>query len=181
MQSKNPSLVLVYTGNGKGKTSAGIGQVVRALGHDGRCAVAQFIKKDPNLLSSGEFKIMNQLGVTWKQFGAGFSWEGDNDARNKELAKKGWQQIKRWISASSFDLILLDEFTYTLSLGYLDIQEVCIWIADHKEKDGFPHLVITGRDAPDALLQVADMVSEVQEVKHHLSGSKREAQAMIEF
>ncbi len=181
MKAIQSSLILVYTGDGKGKTSSAMGQLIRALGHGARCAVAQFIKKDPALLDSGEYRILKQLEVPWKQFGAGFSWEGDNNAKNAELAKKGWQQVKRWISSASYDLIVLDEFTYTLSLGYLDCEEVCLWLADHKNKEGFPHIVITGRNAPPQLLSVADMVSELTEIKHHLSDAKRSAQPMIEF
>lgn len=181
MKATQSSLILIYTGDGKGKTSAAVGQLIRALGHDARCAVAQFIKKDPALLDSGEYRLLKQLGVPWKQFGSGFSWEGDNDAKNAELAKKGWQQVKRWISSASYDLIVLDEFTYTLSLGYLDGEEVCSWLADHKGKEGFPHIVITGRNASSQLLGVADMVSELKEVKHHLSNTNCAAQPMIEF
>ncbi len=174
-------MILIYTGDGKGKTSAAMGQLIRALGHNGRCAVAQFIKKDPSLLDSGEYRILKQLDVPWKQFGSGFSWEGDNDAKNAELAKKGWQQVKRWISSASYDLIVLDEFTYTLSLGYLNCEEICFWLADHKDKEGFPHIIITGRNAPSQLISVADMVSELKEVKHHLSVANRAAQPMIEY
>lgn len=181
MKATQTSLILVYTGNGKGKTSAAMGQLIRSLGHEGHCAVAQFIKKEPQLLDSGEYRVIHDLGVTWKQYGVGFSWEGDNNAKNALLAKQGWQQVKRWISSASFDLIVLDEFTYTLSLGYLDCEEVCLWLQDHKDKEGFPHLVITGRNAPEQLRNVADMVSEIQEVKHHLSNANRSAQAMIEY
>ncbi|ADY13782.1 cob(I)yrinic acid a,c-diamide adenosyltransferase [Sphaerochaeta globosa] len=175
------AMVLVYTGDGKGKSCASMGQLIRALGHGAHCAVAQFIKQDPEILGSGEYAIAKQLGVTWKHFGAGFTWEGDNNTVNAELAKRGWEQVKRWISASAFDVIVLDEFTYTLNFGYLDTDEVCTWISDHRSKEGFPHLVISGRNAPKALIAIADMVSEIQEVKHHLQQSGRKAEAMIEF
>lgn len=182
MQAReDSSLILVYTGDGKGKSCAAMGQVVRALGHGARCLVAQFIKQDPEKLDSGEYRSLTKLGVTWKQFGAGFTWEGENDQLNAQLAKQGWEQVKRWISSGSFDLIVLDEFTYTLSLGYLDTAEICIWLSDHKMKEGFPHLVITGRNAPSQLVAIADMVSELGCIKHHLAGEGRKAQAMIEY
>lgn len=181
MQAKNTSLVLVYTGNGKGKSSAAMGQLMRALGHGAKVAVAQFIKDDPAKLDSGEYKTAISLGVVWKNYGKGFTWEGDNDTLNRDLAKKGWEQVKRWVSTAMFDMIVLDEFTYTLSLGYLETEQVCTWLADHKDKEGFPHLVITGRNAPEQLIAIADMVSEIQEVKHHLGNAKQKAQAMIEF
>jgi cob(I)alamin adenosyltransferase len=181
MEGTKKPLVLVYTGNGKGKTSAAMGQMMRALGHGGRCAVAQFIKDDPMALDLGEYRTAMKLGVTWKSFGAGFTWVGDNNKKNAELAAKGWEQIKRWVSAGSFDMIVLDEFTYTLSLGYLDTEQVCLWIEDHRGKEGFPHLVITGRDAPQRLVGIADMVSEIGETKHHLAQKGRKSEAMIEF
>jgi len=173
--------ILVYTGDGKGKTTASTGQVMRALGHGGKCAVAQFIKGDPQSLDIGEYRTAMQLGVVWKSFGSGFTWVGDNARTNAELAIKGWEQVKRWISTSSFDLIVLDEFTYPLSLGYLDTEDVCLWLADHKQKKGFPHLVITGRDAPLCLVSIADMVSEVHMVKHHLLSEDAQAAPMVEY
>lgn len=181
MEFSDKSRILVYTGDGKGKTTASMGQVMRALGHGGKCAVAQFIKGDPQSLDSGEYRIAKQLGVVWKSFGSGFTWVGDNAKTNAELAIKGWEQVKRWISTASFDLIVLDEFTYTLSLGYLDTQEICRWLADHKQNKGFPHLVITGRDAPPPLIAIADMVSEVQMIKHHMLSEGAQAASMVEF
>lgn len=173
--------ILVYTGEGKGKTTAAMGQLMRALGHGGKCAVAQFIKADPQSLNSGEYRTAQRLGVVWKSFGSGFTWVGDNAKANATLAAKGWEQVKRWISTSAFDLIVLDEFTYTLSLGFLDVEEVCHWLADHKAEKGFPHLVITGRDAPPSLISIADMVSEVHTVKHHLHAEGAQAAPMVEF
>ncbi len=173
--------ILVYTGEGKGKTTASMGQLMRALGHGGTCAVAQFIKGDPQSLDSGEYRTALKLGVVWKNFGSGFTWVGDNAKTNAELALKGWEQVKRWISTSAFDLIVLDEFTYTLSLGYLDAEEVCHWLEDHKVGKGFPHLVITGRDAPPCLVSIADMVSEVHMVKHHMYSEGSQAAPMVEY
>ena len=85
-------MVLIYTGNGKGKTSAAVGQVVRALGHDAKVAFAQFIKQDPDLLDSGEARILKELGVTWGSFGAGFTWIEGNEKENRILASKGWKR-----------------------------------------------------------------------------------------
>lgn len=175
------SRILLYTGDGKGKTTASMGQLMRASGHGARCAVAQFIKGDPHLLDSGEYRSALKLGVVWKSFGSGFTWVGDNEKTNASLAVKGWEQVKRWISTSSFDLIVLDEFTYTLSLGYLDTKEVCLWLADHRAEKGFPHLVITGRSAPADLVSIADMVSEVHMIKHYMHSEDSQAAPMLEF
>ncbi|WP_320127946.1 cob(I)yrinic acid a,c-diamide adenosyltransferase [uncultured Sphaerochaeta sp.] len=181
MQGTGKPLILVYTGNGKGKTTAAMGQLMRALGHGARCAVVQFIKDDPAKLDSGEYHTAQVLGVTWKNYGCGFTWIGDNNEKNAQLAFKGWEQVKRWISTGAFDMIILDEFTYTLSLGYLDTEQICLWLEDHKGKKDFPHLVITGRDAPEKLLSIADMVSEIQEIKHHMTTEGHKPQPLIEF
>ena len=181
MKGTGKPILIVYTGSGKGKTCAAMGQVMRAFGHGAKCAVAQFIKGDPLKLDSGEYKTALQLGITWKHFGSGFTWIGDNAETNAQLASKGWEQVKRWISTGAFDLIVLDEFTYTLAYGYLDTEQICTWIEDHKGKEGFPHLVITGRQAPVSLIAIADVVSEVQEIKHHMAKEGVNAAPMIEF
>ena len=99
--------------------------------HGGKCAVAQFIKGDPRTLDCGEWKAAEGLGVLWKDFGAGFTWEGDNKEKNRALCIQGWEQAKRWISSGDFDLLVLDEFTYAFSLGYLDAGQVSLWLGDH--------------------------------------------------
>ncbi|MCK9547527.1 MAG: cob(I)yrinic acid a,c-diamide adenosyltransferase [Sphaerochaeta sp.] len=175
------ALILIYTGDGKGKSSAGFGQLVRSLGHGARCKVGQFIKEAPEVLASGEYRVLRRLGVEWRNWGAGFTWVGDNDAKNRVLAQEGWETIKEWIEGRACDLILLDEFTYTLSLGYLDTEEVVRYLEARRQVDGFPHLVITGRNAPPALVAIADMVSSIEQVKHHLYDSGQKAQPMIEF
>lgn len=174
-------MILIYTGDGKGKSSAGIGQLVRALGHGARCKVAQFIKQEPGLLQSGEYETLKRLGVEWRNWGAGFTWIDENDAKNRALAAKGWETVQGWIEERSCDLILLDEFTYTLSLGYLAVDEVVRYLEERRGDDGFPHLVITGRDAPEPLIAIADMVSSIEQVKHHLYDREQKAQPMIEF
>jgi cob(I)alamin adenosyltransferase len=182
MKGTGEPLLMVYTGNGKGKTSAAMGQMMRALGHGGKCAVAQFIKGDPEKLDLGEWRCATQtLGVTWRNFGVGFTWAQDSLEPTAAECRKGWEQVKRWISTGVFDMIILDEFTYALSMGLVDPDEVLMWIADHKGKSGFPHLVITGRNAPERLVKLADMVSEVVEVKHHMTVQGKKAAPMVEF
>jgi cob(I)alamin adenosyltransferase len=176
----NPQII-VYTGDGKGKTTADMGQMLRALGHGGKCAVIQFIKQDPSKLDCGEWKEAQQLGVLWKSFGSGFSWEGDNKETNKAFCIQGWEQAKRWISSGDFDLLVLDEFTYAFTFGYLDPLQIALWLDDHHGKKGFPNLVITGRGCPDALVSIADIVSEVKEIKHSFAQKGREPLPMIEF
>ena len=176
----NPQII-IYTGEGKGKTTAAMGQVARALGHGGRCAVAQFVKDDPAKLDCGEWKTLTALGVLWKHFGCGYTWEGDHAEQNRALCIAGWEQVKRWISSQDIDLLVMDEFTYALTLGYLDAGKIATWLDDHHGKKGFPHLVITGRDCPKELVEIADIVSEIRQVKHSSLQKGRSAMPMVEF
>lgn len=176
----NPQII-IYTGDGKGKTSAAMGQMLRAIGHGGKCAVAQFVKGDPAKLDCGEWKAACRLGVLWKDFGSGFTWEGDNKETNKMLCLQGWEQAKRWISSGDFDMLVLDEFTYAFTLGYLDVGNVAQWLDDHHGKKGFPSLVISGRECPQELVAIADIVSEIKEIKHSFSKNGRKPLPMIEF
>lgn len=143
--------------------------------------MAQFIKGDPRTLDCGEWKAAEGLGVLWKDFGAGFTWEGDNKEKNRALCIQGWEQAKRWISSGDFDLLVLDEFTYAFSLGYLDAGQVSLWLGDHHGKKGFPNLVITGRNCPEPLLAIADIVSEIQEIKYSSKQNGRKPLPMVEF
>jgi cob(I)alamin adenosyltransferase len=182
MKGTGSPLVMVYTGNGKGKTCAAMGQMLRAIGHGAKCAVVQFIKSNPEEQDVGEWRCATErLGVVWKNFGVGFTWEQDSMEPTAVECRKGWEQVKRWISTGAFDMIVLDEFTYALSLGLVDSGEVLMWIEDHRGKSGFPHLVITGRNAPEGLVKLADMVSEIVEVKHHLALKGKKAAPMVEF
>ncbi|MFA6844814.1 MAG: cob(I)yrinic acid a,c-diamide adenosyltransferase [Sphaerochaetaceae bacterium] len=176
----NPQII-IYTGDGKGKTCAAMGQMLRALGQGGKCAVAQFIKDEGILSDSGEWKASQSLGVTWKNFGCGFTWVEGNNEKNRVLSIQGWEQVKRWISTGCFDMIILDEFTYACALGYLDVARLSLWLEDHKGKKSFPNLVITGRDAPSELIKIADIVSEIKQIKHPLAEKGRKPLPMIEF
>lgn len=174
-------LILVYTGDGKGKTSAGVGQVVRALGHGARVKVAQFIKDSASTAQAGEYRLLSSLGVEFKSFGAGFTWIASHREENCRLALAGWNQVISWIESKECDLILLDEFTYPLSLGYLEIKAVISYLTQAKTEKTFPHLVITGRSAPPELVALADMVSSIEEIKHHFHEKNRPAAPLIEF
>jgi cob(I)alamin adenosyltransferase len=172
-------LIVLYTGNGKGKTTAALGLVMRALGHDGRCAVIQFIKMDS--LDTGEKREALRLGVAWRNFGEGFTWNNPDPGPTVLACQNGWDQAKEWITSGMFDLVVLDEFTYALTEHYLPQNDVLDWLLTHKNDHDFPHIVITGRNAPVRLVEIADLVSEVVEVKHPWSVSGVKAQKMIEF
>jgi cob(I)alamin adenosyltransferase len=156
-----PSLVLVNTGNGKGKSSAAFGVMLRALAADWRVAVCQFIKSSD--WKVGEEKIGRQLGVDWHAFGDGFTWDSDNLEVDIAHARTGWATAKRLIDAGEHQLIILDELTYLCTWGWIDIDEVVTTIRDRPQHVS---VIVTGRDAPADIVELADTVTEMTEVKH---------------
>lgn len=158
---KEQGLLLVLTGNGKGKSSSAFGMVARALGHGLKVGVAQFIKGRKDTGEEGFFS--QQSDVSWHVLGEGFTWETQNLERDIETAERGWAVVKEMLSDESLDLIVLDELTYPLKYGWLKLDTV---LADLKRRPSMQHVVITGRGAPEALLEAADTVSELQDVKH---------------
>jgi len=172
-------LLIVYTGNGKGKTTAALGLLMRAAGHDARCAVIQFIK--PARLETGEKRTAASLGVTWENYGEGFTWKKGDGGATRDACRRGWARAKELIAAGGFDLVVLDEFTYALNGGYVDVGEVLAWLAGRDRSARAPHVVITGRNAPGELILLADMVQEIIEVKHPLRIAGVQAQPMIEY
>ncbi len=156
-----PSLVLVNTGNGKGKSSAAFGVMLRALAVDWKVAVAQFIKSSD--WKVGEEKMGRRLGVDWHAFGEGFTWDSDDLDRDIAHARRGWDTARNLIAAGEHELIILDELTYLCSWEWIDVAEVAAAVAGRPEH---VNIVITGRDAPTELLDVADTVTEMTEVKH---------------
>jgi len=158
---KEQGLLLVLTGNGKGKSSSAFGMVARALGHGLQVGVAQFIKGRKDTWEEGFFS--QQSDVTWHVLGEGFTWETQNLERDIETADRGWVVAKKMLSDESLDLIVLDELTYLLKYGWLQLDTLLV---DLKVRPSMQHVVITGRGAPEALLEAADTVSELQDVKH---------------
>lgn len=155
-------LTILNTGNGKGKTTAALGMLMRAHGHGQRICVIQFIKRATDYL--GEVKTAKQLGIEWHATGIGFRRVGPDSQRDKEASQAGWALSQEKIASDAYDMIVLDEFTYPLHFGWLDTEAVINWIAEHKPPR--LHLVITGRYAPPALIEFADLVTEMSEVKH---------------
>ncbi len=155
------SLVVVNTGDGKGKSSAAFGVMVRGLALDWPVAVVQFIKSgDWNV---GEEKMGRKLGVDWFNQGDGFTWNSEDIEHDKALAQEGWEKAAALIAANEHRLIILDELTYLINWGWIDPEPVYEAISNRPEQ---VNIVVTGRDAPDGLIEVADTVSEVVKVKH---------------
>ena len=172
-------MLFVITGNGKGKTTSALGMVCRARGQGLRCAVIQFLKSNPKAL--GEYRTFSDIGVDWEAWGQGFLWDQKDLAPTAELCRKGWDSFRTKASSCNFDLIVLDEFTYVLSFGLLDKNEVLSFLKSKIKEDGFPHVVITGRNAAPELIEIADTVSEINEIKHHFRSNGGKTVKGIEF
>ena len=154
-------LLLILTGNGKGKSSSAFGMVARTLGYGLKAGVLQFIKSRRD---TGEEKFLGaQANVQWQVLGDGFTWDTQNRDADIASAQRAWKIAQTMLRDTSLHLLVLDELTYLLNYGYLDAQQVC---ADLASRPPMQHVVITGRAAPDCLLEMADTVSEIQDVKH---------------
>ena len=153
-------LLLVITGNGKGKSTSGFGTIARALGHGLNCAVAQFIK---GTWDNGERNLLENLGVEFQVMATGFTWETQNKQTDTLAAQEVWQECKRMLQYDSLDAILFDELTYMVTYGYIDLEEVLEALSNRPKMQS---VIITGRGAHRSLLELADTVSEVRNVKH---------------
>ena len=176
--SKNTKkgLLIVNTGDGKGKSTAAFGTVLRAWGRGFRICVVQFIKAETG--QWGEIKAAKKLGIEWVTTGDGFTWTSKDMDETIARARHGWEIAKEKIASGNYDLIVLDEFTYTMVYNWLDTIEVLEWLRLNRPSG--LHLIITGRSAPEALIAQADLVTEMKLIKHPYEQGIQ-AQAGIEF
>lgn len=171
-------LVIVNTGTGKGKTTAALGVMTRAWGRKMRVGVLQFLKNENARF--GEIKAATRMGdIDWISTGDGWTWTSADMDETEARARHGWQIAQEHITSGNYDLLILDEFTYPLHYGWLNTQEVIGWLTANKPE--MLHLIITGRYAPDALIEYADLVTEMREIKHPLKNQGIRAQAGIEY
>ncbi|MCL1600243.1 MAG: cob(I)yrinic acid a,c-diamide adenosyltransferase [Actinomycetia bacterium] len=154
-------LVIVNTGDGKGKSSSAFGVMLRAVARGWKVIVIQFIKSDK--WKTGERKMAEQLGVDWITGGDGFTWESDDMDATVEAAKEAWDQARSIIAGGEYDLVILDEATYPVSFEWIPVEEVVDTITSRPSRT---NVIITGRDADDALIEIADTVTEMKKVKH---------------
>jgi cob(I)alamin adenosyltransferase len=161
---KRPALVVLYTGNGKGKTTAALGILLRAWGRGMKVCMLSFIKSETS--NYGEERAARKLGIELIPLGAGFTWLSKNLEHDKALARQCWDLCKQKIGSGEYDIVILDEITYPLTYGWLDIEEV---IETLRNRPQDLHIVMTGRDAPPALIDYADLVTEMRELKHPFS------------
>lgn len=161
IQSKK-GLVIVNTGEGKGKTTAALGIILRSWGRGFRVCMIQFIKSAT--ASTGEVKAAKKMDIEWHKTGDGFVWLSKDIDETTAHARHGWQLAQEKISSGAYDLVVLDEFTYPLIFGWLDTAEIVNWLSTNKPPQ--MHLIITGRGAPQNLIDYADIVTEMKVVKH---------------
>ena len=153
-------ILIVITGDGKGKSTSGFGTVTRAVGHGLHAGVVQFIK---GTWECGERVLLQKAGVEFHIMATGFTWETQNKEKDQQAAQLVWQEAKRMLASDSYDVVLLDELTYMVAYHYLDVDEV---ISALTNRLAHQHVIITGRGCHRALLELADTVSEIKNVKH---------------
>jgi len=180
-QRRNRPLVMVHTGPGKGKSTAAFGLALRGWNQGWRIGVFQFVKSAKWRI--GEQTVLERLGklheetgeggpVDWHKMGSGWSWsrkQGDAEDHAADAAE-GWAEIKRCLAAETYDLLVLDEFTYPIKWGWVDAAEVAAVLS---ERPGRQHVIITGRDADPALLEAADLVTEMTKIKHPMDAGQK--------
>jgi cob(I)alamin adenosyltransferase len=169
-------LLIVHTGPGKGKSTAAFGLALRMLGHHRRVGIVQFIK---GAWQSGEKDALTRFGdlVSWHTMGEGFTWETQDKARDIAAAEKAWQKARELMANPSFGLIILDEINIALRYDYLDLDTVIAALASRRAD---LHVVVTGRNAKPPLIEAADLVTEMGQIKHHFAAGIK-AQQGIEF
>jgi cob(I)alamin adenosyltransferase len=173
---RDTPLLIINTGHGKGKSSAAFGMLMRSWARGYRCGVFQFVKSGK--WKVGEAKAAAALGgIDWEKMGDGWSWISRDLDESADKARAGWEHVKQRIADDTYDFLLLDELTYPIKYGWIEEDDV---VATLRDRPGFQHVVVTGRDAPQALIDVADLVSDVVKVKHPMDAGIR-AQQGIEW
>jgi cob(I)alamin adenosyltransferase len=158
---REPSLVLINTGDGKGKSTAAFGTAMRAVARGWRVAVIQFLKSGD--WSVGEERIGRQVGIDWWTLGDGFTWDSENIEESEAIAREAWGTAKEKIGSGEYELVILDEVTYPVNWGWIDTQDVVSTLENRPET---VNIVLTGRDADQELIDVADTVTEMRKIKH---------------
>jgi cob(I)alamin adenosyltransferase len=158
---RQKSVVLVNTGDGKGKTSAAIGVAVRGVARGWQVGVIQFLKSGK--WKTGEAKLAGQLGIDWWNLGDGWTWESDDPEMSARLGREAWALADKLIAAGEHHLLILDEITYAMVFGWIPTEAVVEAITNRPDA---VNIVLTGRNAPDEIIEIADTVTEMRNIKH---------------
>ena len=178
MRKTKKGLLIVFTGNGKGKTTASLGMALRTIGHGHKVAIIQFIKGG---WTTGEEKALKMLSpnISWHALGEGFTWETQDRVRDEKLVQEAWQLAKKYIQNESYKLIILDEINIATKLGYLAPEEIITFLKSLKNRKN--HIVLTGRGASDSIINYADLVTEMKLIRHPFKEQGIKAQKCVEF
>jgi len=178
IRKEKKGLLIVFTGNGKGKTTASLGMALRTIGHGHKVAIIQFIKGGWN---TGEEKALKNFSsnISWHSLGEGFTWETQNRIRDEKLVKEAWQLAKDYIKDESYKLIILDEINIATKLGYLTSEEIITFIKSLNKRKN--HIVLTGRGASESIINYADLVTEMKLIRHPFKEQGIKAQKCVEF
>ena len=178
IRKEKKGLLIVFTGNGKGKTTASLGMALRTIGHGHKVAIIQFIKGG---WKTGEEKALKNFSsnISWHSLGEGFTWETQNRIRDEKLVKEAWQLAKDYIKDESYKLIILDEINIATKLGYLTSEEIITFIKSLNKRNN--HIVLTGRGASESIINYADLVTEMKLIRHPFKEQGIKAQKCVEF
>jgi cob(I)alamin adenosyltransferase len=163
-REKTHGLLMVNTGDGKGKTTASIGLMVRAAGRGLKCCMIQFMKSKTDRY--GEHESLEKLGIEIHTMGAGFTWDTNDRELDIATSRETWELCVAKMRSEEYELIVLDEIVYVLDYGFLAIDEVLNEIRENRQTQPHLHIVMSGRNAPQKLIDAADLVTEMKEVKH---------------
>ncbi len=177
-QEKTRGLLIVHTGDGKGKTTSALGLMMRAAGRGLKCCMIQFMKSRNDRY--GEHLAAEQLGIEVHTMGDGFTWDTKNPEQDMETARKTWNLCLEKMNSGDYDLLVFDELVYVLSYKMLPVAEILEAFRTIHAAQPALHIVVTGRDAPAELIEAADLVTEMREIKHPFTAGIR-AQQGIEF
>mgnify|MGYP003575341535 CR=1 FL=1 len=177
-QEKTRGLLIVHTGNGKGKTTSALGLMMRAAGRGLKCCMVQFMKSRNDRY--GEHEAAEKLGIEVHTMGDGFTWDTKNPEQDIKTARETWSLCLEKLHSKEYDMLVFDELVYVISYGWLPVEEIIDEIRAARAVQPALHIVVTGRDAPTELIEAADLVTEMREIKHPFTAGVR-AQQGIEF
>ena len=178
IRKNKKGLLIVFTGNGKGKTTAALGMALRTIGHGYKVAIIQFIKGG---WTTGEEKALKNLSsnISWHSLGEGFTWETQDRIRDEKLVQEAWELAKEYIKNESYKLIILDEVNIATKLGYLASEEIITFLKSLNNRKN--HIVLTGRGASDSIINYADLVTEMKLISHPFKEQGIKAQKCVEY
>lgn len=175
-QEQTRGLLIVHTGNGKGKTTCALGLMMRAAGRGLKCCMIQFMKSRNDRY--GEHVSAEKLGIEVHTMGDGFTWDTKNPEQDRETARATWDLCVEKMRSRDYDMLVFDELVYVLSYDMLPTEEVLAELATIRADQPALHIILTGRDAPETLIEAADLVTEMREIKHPYNAGIRAQQGM---